>query len=455
MTEEFLYYIWKYRLFDIKCKTVEGQNIEVIKTGESNSDAGPDFINAKIKIGNTVWAGNVEVHLTSSDWYKHNHDKDKNYRNVILHVVYNHDKVVYRTQKSKVKSQILKEVNSEEKIKDSERGEVIQTLVMKGKFNENLFENYKQMIESKNKIPCEKLIDKVDNIVITGWIEALLVERLESKVKKIEEILINNKNNWEQTFYQELARNFGFKLNADAFEMLAKATPYEYIAKHKDNLFQTEAILFGQAGLLDKEFKDEYPIEIKKEYKYLKHKLSLKPIEGHIWKFLRLRPANFPTIRIAQFGFLLSNRDNLFSKIIEAKSISDIKNIFKIKTSKYWETHYTFDKQTEFKNQKLRLKSQKILGKSSVNNIIINTVVPFVFLYGIKKDNFAYREKAMKFLELLPAEKNNITEMWADCVVKANNAFDSQALIELKNEYCMKKKCLNCRIGHNLLKFKV
>lgn len=454
MTEEFLYYIWKYRLFDIKCKTAEGQKIEVIKPGESNRDAGPDFINAKIKIGNTLWAGNVEVHLNSSDWYKHSHDNDKAYGNVILHVVYNNDRAVYRSpqstdhsprsdnqsHQSSVISNQLKETKA-----DSSAKEIIPTLVMKGRFDEKLFENYKRIIESKNKIPCEKLLGKVDSIVMTGWKEALLIERLERKVKTIEDELIKNGNNWEQTFYQLLARNFGFKLNAEAFEMLAKSTPYESIAKHKDKLFQIEAILFGQAGLLEKDYKDDYANELKKEYKYLQHKLSLKPIpivSG--WKFLRLRPANFPTIRIAQFGYLLSQNDNLFSRVTEAKKISDIEKIFNIKTSEYWETHYIFDRQN-------KIKSQKLLGKSSINNLIINTVVPFVFLYGIKKDIFAYREKAMKFLEQIPAERNSITEMWASCGVKANNAFDSQALIELRNEYCIKKKCLNCRIGHKIL----
>jgi hypothetical protein len=432
MTEEFLYYLWKYRLFNFKCKTTEGQIVEVIKTGESNRDSGPDFINAKIKIGNTVWAGNVEIHLKSSDWYKHNHDKDKAYSNVILHVVYEHDKDVYRRPQSTDHSQ-----RSNKKI-----DEVIPALVLKGKFNINLYENYKLMVESKNKIPCQKLLDKVDRIVMTGWKEALLVERLERKVKVIEEILTRNGNNWEQTFYQHLAGNFGFKINADAFEMLAKSIPYEYLAKHKDNLFQIEAILFGQAGLLEKEYKDDYTNELKNEYKYLKRKLSLKPIEGHLWKFLRLRPANFPTVRIAQFAFLLSHKDNLFSLITEAKRISDIEKIFKVKTSEYWERHYVFDKET-----KTRTKT-KTIGKSSVNNIIINTVVPFVFLYGIKKDNFAFRERAIKFLELIPSENNSIINMWAGCGVKANNAFDSQALIELKNEYCSKKRCLECRIGH-------
>lgn len=453
MTEEFLCYIWKNRLFEVGCKTTDGREIEIIKTGEANRDAGPDFINAKIKIDDTIWAGNVEVHVNSSDWIKHKHTSDKSYKNVILHVVYNDDVVIYRnSQQSTVHgpqtidhNELVNanKISKQNKLSD----DIIPAIELKEKYDEKLFDNYKELINSKNAIPCQKIIANVDKIVIRSWLESLLVERLENKTEFVNAKLRKTKNNYEQSFYILLARNFGFKLNSDTFEMLANATPFETFAKHKDNLFQIETILFGQSGMLDKDFNDEYPNQLKKEYKYLKHKLSLEAIQSHLWKFLRLRPANFPTIRISQFAYLIKNNDGLLSRVLEAKEIRDIEDIFKLKTSEYWETHYTIDKEVK--------RTTKTFGNSSLQNIIINTIVPFLFIYGVKKDIFAYKEKALKLLEQLPAEKNRIIEMWEGCGIKAENAFDSQALIELKNEYCVKLRCLDCRIGNFLLKAEV
>ncbi len=421
MTEEFLHYIWKYHLFDNKIFTSTGENIEVINVGEHNTDAGPDFFNAKIKIGSTLWAGNVEIHINASDWYKHGHQNDKAYNNIILHVVYNNDKVIMRNN-----------------------NEIIPTIELKGKFNEKLFSMYRNFMNSKYWIPCEKMINCVDEFTVNNWLESLLIERLEKKSKLIECKLNISNNNWEQVFYEQLARNFGFKVNAEPFELLAKSLPIIYLAKHKNNILQIEAMLFGQAGLLNKVFKDEYPRKLQKEYNFLKQKFSLKPIESHLWKFLRLRPSNFPTIRISQFAELICKSSHLFSEIIERENVYKIVHLFDLYSSEYWDSHYIFDK--------LSAKRKKKFGINAANLIMINTVVPFLFVYGKKKDNEKYKERALMFLNQIPGENNSIIKKWKSLGMNVNTAFNTQALIELKNYYCDFKKCLNCRIGNYLLR---
>lgn len=420
MKEEFLHYLWKYRLF--KNGNLESANheiVEVLNPGIHNYDSGPDFFNAKVKINDTVWAGNIEIHVNSSDWYAHNHHKDKAYDNVILQVVYNHDKDVVRTN-----------------------GQLIPTLEIK--FDQELLKNYKSLIKSENWIPCQNNISKVDSFTVQNWLEKLTIERLEEKSGKIYELLKQTSNSWETAFYFQLARNFGFKLNSDPFEQLAKSLPLAYLAKHKDNLFQIEALLFGQAGFLNDESGDEYYETLKKEYQYLKSKFKLKPIEKHLWKFLRSRPGNFPTIRIAQFAKLIYNSTSLFSKIIETQTINDFYKLFVVTPSIYWDNHYTFNKESV---QKL-----KSIGKSAVDIILINTVIPFLFIYGKAKGQDDLKERSINLLENIKAEKNAIITKWEDLGLKSANAFNTQALIQLKNKYCNHKKCLNCQIGDYLIK---
>jgi len=422
MNEDFLHYIWKYRLFDSKTlATASGETIDVIKPGEHNHDGGPDFQNARIKIGNTTWAGNIEIHLNASDWLKHNHHKDKSYDNIILHVVYNNDFSVLRLNK-----------------------ETIPILELKDLIPQQIFRKYKNIINSKQWIPCQGLIRQADPLIVATWMERLLVERLEKKSDSVEQSLHLLKNNWEQAFYIHTARNFGFKLNSIPFEMLAKATPLANLGKHKNNLIQVEALLFGQAGLLVKNSQEKYSALLQQEYTVLKQKFNLTPVSGHLWKFLRLHPSGFPTIRIAQFASLIHKSTHLFSKVIEARKLSEIENLFDSECSEYWQTHYVFGKESP--------KRSKKLGKSAIDNIVINTIVPFLFIYGIKKKEDKYKESAIRFLEQLEGEKNSVITKWKLLGIPARTASNTQALIELKNNYCNNKQCLNCGIGNYLLK---
>jgi len=419
MKEEFLHYIWKYNLYKKSdLKTVDGKNVEVIQHGTHNFDSGPDFFNAKIKIDDTVWAGNVEVHIKSSDWIAHNHHKNKAFDNVILQIVYHADKPVSRTN-----------------------GQTIPTLELK--FDQKLLDNYDQLLSNENWIPCEDEITQVDSFVIQNFLEKLTIERLEEKAGRINELLKQTRNSWEESFYIHLARNFGFKLNADPFERLAKSLPLKYLAKHKDNLFQIEALLFGQAGFLSEATGDDYFFKLKKEYDYLKQKFGLKPIEKHLWKFLRSRPGNFPIVRIAQFARLVNYSSALFSKILETGKIKDFYELFQIKPSEYWENHYRFNSKS--------VKKSKALGKSAIDIVLINTIIPFLFVYGKLKVLSYLQDRAIGLLEAIKPEKNSIITKWKDLGIETSSAFETQSLIQLKNQYCNHKKCLNCQIGNSLI----
>ena len=420
MNEDFLQYIWKYKLFDEKSLISNtGEKIKVVNVGEHNRDAGPDFFNAKIKIDQTLWVGNVEVHINSSDWIKHAHHQNKAYDNVILQVVLLNDADIKRTN-----------------------GGIIPTIELK--FDDKLFDNYQKLLKNELWIPCQTDIQKVEKFMIDYWLHNLMIERLEKKSNHILQNLLINKNNWEEAFYQQLAKNFGFKLNAEPFELLAKSIVLNYLAKHKNNLNQLESMFFGQAGMLNKEYPtDEYFQNLKKEYLFLKRKFNLKPIENHLWKFLRLRPSNFPTIRIAQFVKLLYQSSGLFSKIISVENIDELFKLFEVSASEYWDTHYVFNKETA--------KRKKSLGKLAFYSIVINTIVPFLFVYGKSKGDEVIKKKALLFLEIIPPEKNSIITHWNDLGIRADNAFYTQALLQLKNEYCSFKNCLKCQIGNTII----
>ncbi len=419
--EDFLHYIWKYKLFNsLGLFTQNRENIEVINFGVHNTDAGPDFFNGKIKIDQTIWAGNIEIHINSSDWIKHKHQSDKAYDNVILHVVYKNDK----------------------EIKDKD-GNAIPTLELKGLIEEELIDNYNSLIQSKDWIPCGKQIKTVDEFAIKSWINRLAIERLERKSGEIGETLQFNKNNWEETFYQYLLKYFGLKVNAHPFELLAKNTPLKTIEKHND-LFSIEALLYGQSGYLDENIEDEYYNKLKTEYHFLKSKFRLTAIDKSLWKLLRLRPNNFPTIRIAQLANLLSNHTRLFNKIIEIESVNELQELFYVQASAYWNTHYRFG--VVVKDNKV-----KKIGINTVNNIIINVIVPFTFVYAKAKQNEELVNKSLNLLENIKAENNFIVEKFAQLGVKSSNAMQTQSLIELKNNYCSQKKCLNCSIGNKIL----
>lgn len=422
MTEELLHHIWKFRLFDQReLKTTANESVEIVKVGEHNQDAGPDFFNSRIRIANTTWVGNVEVHILSGDWYKHQHQDDKAYDNIILHVVYQVDRKIFRSS-----------------------GEPIPTLEIKDRIAASYYRNYLQFKLSKDWIPCEKQINQVPAIILNATLDRLLIERLEEKSESIRDVLHINKMNWEEAFYQVLARNFGFKTNVVPFELLAKSVPSLVLAKHKNSLLQLEALLFGQAGFLDQHFQDKYPLQLQNEYAFLRQKFKLQPIDNHLWKFLRLRPVNFPTIRIAQFAGLINQSANLFSKVMEAEYLEDLKSLIDIEASTYWEQHYVFEKRTAARRKKL--------GDEAIHNLVINTIIPFLFVYGKLKGNDQCIERALRFLEEMAGENNSIISGWKQLNIAIAQASNTQALLQLKNNYCDRKKCLQCSIGNYLLK---
>ncbi len=417
MKESILHYVWQYKLFALQeLKTTDGQTVEVIDVGKPNFDSGPDFFNAKIKISDTVWAGNVEIHTLSSDWFRHSHDVDKAYDNVILHIVARADVEVKR-------------VNG------------LPILQMELQVPETIQQNFDNLYNAKKWIPCEDKIVAISPIVMSSWKTALLVERLERKSEEIEALLEQNENHWEEAFYIALARNFGFNTNNQPFELLARSLPLNVLAKHKDDLFQLEALLFGQAGLLEENPLDEYQAKLRTEYQFLKAKYKLTPIHAALWKLLRLRPDNFPHIRLAQFASLTHESVKLFSKILENTNVGELRKLFGAEVSEYWQNHYVFGKESVY--------SRKKMGKISLDLLLINTVVPFIFTYSKKKNRS--NDDALRILEELPAENNSIISGWKALGQHVENAFDSQALLQLKKNYCDEKKCLRCRVGHKIL----
>ena len=416
MNEDFLQYIWKNDLFDKnRIKDTEGNKIKIIDSGQHNLDAGPDFFNAKIKIDDTIWAGNVEIHLKSSNWEKHNHHIDKAYDNVILHIVNEHNKDCFNTKSEKVTTAIFK-------------------------YDENLITKYQQLSGSENDISCQDFISNIDPFTLNSWFSNILIERIEQKTDYLKSVLKYTNNNWEESFYFILAKAFGFKVNAMPFELLAKSLPSLILAKNKSDKFQIEALLFGQAGMLsNSDCIDPYFISLKREYNFLAKKYNLKTIDQFLWKFLRIRPVNFPTLRISQFADLIYKSSHLFSKVIEIKDVKLLYKLFELKTNEYWDTHYTFGKESKRKT--------KIFGKHAADNIIINTVIPILFLYGKEKDNEELMTRTLDFLEQLKAENNRIIKKWLSIGLEVKNAYFSQSLLQLYNEYCLKKRCLECRIG--------
>ena len=419
MKESILHYVWQNRLFHtIDLQTSDGESIEIIDVGKYNTDAGPDFFNAKVKIENTVWAGNIEIHTLSSDWNKHNHQQDKAYDTVILHVVSACDGCVFRTD-----------------------GEPIPQLEIT--FPKQIEANYEQLLTVQKWVACSDKIGSVPSIFIQSWKNALLTERLEQKLDDIERLLAENNQHWEEAFYITLARSFGFNTNKQAFELLAKSVPVSLLGKHKDNLFQIEALLFGQSGLLDAISTDEYALQLQHEYQFLKSKYALSPIDGSLWKLLRLRPDNFPHIRIAQFAALIHSSTKLFSKIIDNPTVEHIKQLFECQPSAYWQTHYLFGTESKM--------SIKKIGSRSVDGILINTVVPFLFCYATHKGKDELKDKSLQMLEQIPSESNAIITNWQQLGLVSNSAYDSQALLQLKKKYCDERNCLRCRIGHKVL----
>ena len=436
MREEFLYYIWENRLTDKDLKTTEGEAVEVVATGYRNTDSGPDFLEAKIQIGDKLWAGHVEIHVKSSDWNRHGHQNDKSYKNVILHVVYENDL----------------QVND------------IPTLELKGHFDESLFAQYQKLIASKTWIPCEKSIAQVPVFTRLSWLDRMAVERLESKSGAVTKLLEDNQFDWEDALYKLLMRYFGLKVNNEAFEYLANILPFKTLLKHADNLLQVEAMLMGCAGFLEDDFTEDYPMLLRREFSVMKAKFNLLTMPAERWKFMRMRPSNFPTIRLAQMAQLIHKNGCLFSKIKAAKDTAEAKALFDVAALEYWETHWRFNKRlpqcdipTDQKSGAVGLsyhgsrKTPKHLGKTTADVLIINAVAPLLFCYGKLHKEDSYCETALQFLEDTEAEGNTIIRHYAQCGITAENAMQTQALLHLYSYFCKRKRCLECRIGNVLL----
>jgi hypothetical protein len=423
LSEEFLHYVWQFRLHDaVALKTTEGKELKVLHCGFYHTNAGPDFTNAKLIIDDTTWAGQVEIHLKSSDWYLHKHQNDQAYENVVLHVVLEHDTEITR--------------------KD---GTLLPTLALAGKIPNYLFENYQNLMAVSQTFPCAPQIAKVDSFVINSFLSRVLIERFEHKSAEVFERLAQLNGDWDETFYHFMARNFGFKTNALPMQMLAASLPQTLFAKHKNNPLQIEALLFGQAGFLAGNFKDTYTQQLQQEYGYLKKKYQLNTLDASIWKFLRMRPQNFPSRRLAQFSALIVKSNHLFSKVLEVKNVKELQLLFaELPVHSFWNTHFHLHKVTEAVNTQL--------GKSSIDNILINTVSLFLFAYGKYTGQENFQTRAFYLLESIAPEKNSIVKRYTDAGVTIENAYQSQALLELSRHYCDHKRCLHCGIGMKIMR---
>jgi hypothetical protein len=421
MQEDFLHYLWQHKKFDLQdLKTANKETIFIKSVGSHNQNAGPDFFNAQLYIGEQLWAGNVEIHLKSSDWFVHNHENDKAYDNVILHVVWEHDAPVFRKD------------NTE-----------IPTLELKNKVSANTLANYKRLFTKASKwINCEKDFASVDDFLLNNWLERLYIERLERKSKELDELFKQSNNDWEAVLFKLLAKNFGLKINSESFLSIANSVDFAVVRKVSQKVQSIEALLFGQSGLLETAIEDVYFKELKEEYTFLKHKFKLANEGVLSLQFFRLRPPNFPTIRLSQLANLNAKHQQLFSKLIEAKSLKEIYAIFKVATSAFWETHYTFESTSK--------KSIKRLSKSFINLLVINAVIPIKFSYA-KYQGKEINEELLALVSELPSEKNSIIDKFNSFKKVSNSALQSQALLQLKNDYCNKNRCLHCAVGSSLI----
>ncbi len=431
MPESFLYFIWQYGYFTKKnLTTTDGETLQILHPGFRNHDAGPDFTNARLLINDVEWVGTVEMHIRTSDWLAHQHQHDRAYDNVILHVVWQDDRI------------------STGRRVDRSNGTPLPTLALESLTEVALLDRYKLLSDSPDIIPCAGLFRSVSPLRVTSMLDKAMLQRLERKASGVREVFAQTGSDWEETAYRLLAANMGFKINADPMGQLSRAVPLKVLLKHRDVLMQAEAMLFGTAGLLADEeaIPDDYQATLQREYRFLsvKYGLSDKQVTAHAWKWGRLRPANFPTLRLAQFARLVTHHASLFSLFIGNGEVEPLLKALQISPSEYWQTHYRFGKETD--------KTVPTLGQASAENIVINTVVPLLAAYAHHRGQSAYVDRAISLLEQLPAEKNRLTEGWDTLGLGIRTAFDSQAAIELYNEFCSVKKCLSCQIGAGILK---
>lgn len=421
MKEDFLQYIWKHHVrLHVNYTTEEGICFTLLDKGIINTNAGADIAQARMKIGEVEWAGSVEFHVKASEWEQHGHHTDAAYENVVLHVVAKADKVVY-----------------------TNTGRALPTFIFPKL--QMYYEIFQNTFATKQFVYCEKEISEVPLFLKNIWLQGLVVERLAEKIETVFHLHTQNQKDWEETFYQIVARYLGQKLNGDAFEQLARKLPQRILAKHRDSIFQLEALLFGQAGMLQKRLEDDYYNSLQQEYLFLQKKYDLHPMQGVEWKFLRLRPANFPTLRIAQLAMLIHQSQGLFSQFLEKEKLSECRELFSYGTTPYWDTHYTFGKQTT-------RHTQRKIGKSLQEIMIVNSVIPMLFAYARYVGESSWQQKALRLLQEIKPEQNHIVQGFRDLGFEVQSAYDSQALLQLKQKYCELRRCEHCTLGHEILK---
>lgn len=420
MKEEFLHYLWKYSLYDpVSLADGDGNPVIVLNPGEYNRDSGPDFFNARILIAGTEWAGNVEIHTRASQFNTHGHNLDHAFDNVILHVVAEKDTEVCNA-----------------------KGEELLTAELN--FDKMLYLKYVDLVNNPCAIACRDEIENTDRFLLRCWLHSLLIERLEVKSEAVLKIWESTGNDWDETFYRVLSRYFGFRVNTEPFEMLATALPFKIIRKHADNRLQIEALLFGSAGMLDEglfknALSDKYYLDLIREYKVLSSKYSLRPIHGWLWKFCRLRPVNFPTVRLSQLAALLLTAGGLFSRTLAAGDAAQLKKLFAVSASEYWDDHYVFGKKSK--------RSGKNTGDQASDILLINAVIPMIYVYGTTHNDRKLCDRAIDFLENIDSEKNSLIRDWESAGLIPESAYYSQALLQLTENYCRRRRCLDCRIG--------
>jgi Protein of unknown function (DUF2851) len=421
MKESFLHYLWKYKKFKFDdLKTIDGELVTIINSGQYTQQAGPDFFNAQLFIDNQKWAGNIEIHLKSSDWYLHKHELDTNYDNVILHVVWEHDTEIFRQNNT-----------------------TVPVLELKNYVSNEILENYQQLLTPKSWIFCENQIKNIDEFVFKNWQERLFFERLERKSNPIIDFANQTNNDWEAVLFQMLAKNFGLNTNGDIFLKIAQSIPFNIVRKESFEVENLEALIFGNAGLLDQAKEDNYYKDLKFRFFYLLHKYQIEKTIIEPVQFFKHRPDNFPTIRLSQLANLYHKQQNLFSKIITISDIKSIYDLFDISVSDYWETHYTFDKEST--------KKTKSLSKSFIDLLIINTIIPIKFAYS-KNIGKEISDDIIEILNAVAPENNSVIDKFASFGIQSKTAFETQALLQLKNEYCNKSRCLDCGVGSFLMK---
>ncbi|MFT4521899.1 MAG: hypothetical protein ACI8ZN_000838 [Bacteroidia bacterium] len=423
MNESFLHYVWLTTSFNISdLQTTKNQSIQLIKTGRLHQDGGPDFSHAHIHIENTTWVGDVEIHIKSSDWYAHKHHLDETYNSTILHVCYECDRDVFLSD-----------------------GSLLPCVELHHRISPNLINRYESLISNSHIIPCERLVSKLDPELKAMVVHRMAVERLEGKALRVLQSLKDSNGDWAEVFYQELCTTFGLRVNKLPFEMLSKALPINLLLKHRNNLDQLEALIFGASGFLIQKPKDAYSKKLKKEFTFLQNKYQLEVLQPHIWKFLRLRPANFATIRLAQLAMMIHKSDHLFRRVLEAESFLEYKAILSTDVSEYWNSHFNF-------GLAAKKPSAKHLGETTVLSLIINAVVPVKYAYFQQHDDGEKLESLLDAMSALPPEINAITKVMNGVGFSQSSAIDSQGILQLKNNYCNLKKCLQCSLGHRLLR---